>query len=87
LITDLEHGKRETLNHGLECLRLFWGPDSGDIILISSKGPPEKNVSCFFCPTCKDPLIARVGFLVTANRLTSDGTCPSCHTSIPGIWS
>ena len=40
-----------------------------------------------YCPTCKDPLIARFGFLVTANRLTPDGTCPSCHTKIPGIWS
>jgi pyruvate formate lyase activating enzyme len=40
-----------------------------------------------FCPTCKDPLIARVGFIVTANRLTPDGTCPSCHTKIPGIWA
>ncbi len=40
-----------------------------------------------YCPTCKDPLIARVGFLVTANRLTPSGTCPSCDTKIPGIWS
>ncbi|MEE8151454.1 MAG: AmmeMemoRadiSam system radical SAM enzyme [candidate division NC10 bacterium] len=40
-----------------------------------------------YCPTCKDPLIARVGFLVTANRLTPGGTCPSCDTKIPGIWS
>ncbi|MEE8282263.1 MAG: AmmeMemoRadiSam system radical SAM enzyme [candidate division NC10 bacterium] len=40
-----------------------------------------------YCPTCKDPLIARVGFLVTANRLTAEGTCPSCDTKIPGIWS
>jgi pyruvate formate lyase activating enzyme len=37
--------------------------------------------------TCKDPLIARIGFIVTANRLTAEGTCPSCHTKIPGIWS
>ena len=40
-----------------------------------------------YCPTCKDPLIARVGFLVTANRLTPSGTCPSCDTKIPGIWA
>ncbi len=40
-----------------------------------------------YCPTCKDHLIARFGFLVTANRLTPDGTCPSCHTKIPGMWS
>jgi pyruvate formate lyase activating enzyme len=40
-----------------------------------------------YCPTCQDPLIARVGFIVTANRLAPEGTCPSCHTPIPGIWS
>jgi pyruvate formate lyase activating enzyme len=40
-----------------------------------------------YCHTCKDPLIARIGFIVTANRLTAEGTCPSCHTKIPGIWS
>jgi pyruvate formate lyase activating enzyme len=40
-----------------------------------------------YCHTCKDPLIARIGFIVTANRLTPAGTCPSCHTNIPGIWS
>ncbi len=40
-----------------------------------------------YCATCKDPLIARVGFLITANRVNPDGTCPSCHTNIPGLWS
>ena len=40
-----------------------------------------------YCPTCKDPLITRFGFHVTENRLTPSGTCLSCHTKIPGIWS
>jgi len=40
-----------------------------------------------FCPTCKALLIARVGYHILENRLTPNGTCPSCHTAIPGIWS
>jgi len=40
-----------------------------------------------YCPTCKAPLIERVGFQVRANRLGRDGACPKCRTRIPGVWS
>jgi pyruvate formate lyase activating enzyme len=40
-----------------------------------------------FCPTCKALLIARHGFHIIENHVTPAGTCPSCHTKIPGIWS
>ena len=46
-------------------------------------GPYEKT----FCPNCKAVLIARHGFRVHQNRITPEGTCPSCQTKIPGIWS
>jgi pyruvate formate lyase activating enzyme len=39
-----------------------------------------------YCPTCKTLLIDRIGFRVLSNRITSEGKCPSCATSIPGRW-
>ena len=38
------------------------------------------------CPSCRETLIERRGFLVQRNRLTPDGACPSCGTAIPGRW-
>jgi pyruvate formate lyase activating enzyme len=38
------------------------------------------------CPNCQATLIARFGFMVRSYRLTEQGTCPECGTSIPGIW-
>ncbi|MBI4842257.1 MAG: AmmeMemoRadiSam system radical SAM enzyme [candidate division NC10 bacterium] len=40
-----------------------------------------------YCPSCKTLLIERIGFQVLANRLGPDGTCPTCTTRIPGVWS
>jgi pyruvate formate lyase activating enzyme len=39
------------------------------------------------CPTCQLALIERHGFFVQEYRLLPDGSCPSCHTAIPGRWS
>jgi len=38
------------------------------------------------CHGCNATLIRRHGFLVQENRVTPDGKCPACSTSIPGIW-
>jgi len=38
------------------------------------------------CVSCGHRLIAREGFRVRAYRVTSDGKCPSCQTSVPGRW-
>jgi pyruvate formate lyase activating enzyme len=38
------------------------------------------------CPTCGTTIIERVGFRITANHLSAEGTCPSCSTVIPGMW-
>jgi pyruvate formate lyase activating enzyme len=38
------------------------------------------------CPSCRETLIERVGFLVRSYRVTSDGHCPRCQTAIPGVW-
>jgi pyruvate formate lyase activating enzyme len=39
-----------------------------------------------YCPKCREKLIDRFGYLVRAYKLTPDGKCPSCQTSVPGIW-
>ena len=45
-------------------------------------GPWENT----YCPNCREKLIDRLGYLVREYKLTPDGKCPSCRTSIPGIW-
>jgi len=40
-----------------------------------------------YCPACNALLIERVGFEVLGIHLKADGTCPSCSTRIPGVWS
>ena len=39
------------------------------------------------CPTCDTPVIERYAYHIQAYRLTSDGSCPSCHSKIPGRWA
>jgi pyruvate formate lyase activating enzyme len=39
-----------------------------------------------YCPGDGTLLIRRVGFLITENRLTADGRCPTCNQQIPGVW-
>ena len=39
-----------------------------------------------YCPNCGGLVIARRGFLVTANDIEA-GKCRFCRESIPGIWS
>ena len=38
------------------------------------------------CPTCRRPLVRRLGFEVLSYDLTEEGACPRCGTRIPGIW-
>ncbi|HWU40371.1 MAG TPA: hypothetical protein VN203_22210, partial [Candidatus Acidoferrum sp.] len=39
-----------------------------------------------FCPGCGDTLVTRRGFRVLDCMVTSEGRCPSCLASIPGLW-
>jgi pyruvate formate lyase activating enzyme len=39
------------------------------------------------CPHCDEILIKRYGYLIQNYRITQDGRCPNCQTSIPGRWS
>ena len=38
------------------------------------------------CPQCRSLLIERYGYFIQQYRLTADGRCPDCATSIPGRW-
>ncbi len=39
-----------------------------------------------YCPKCRTVVIERSGFAIRANRLKG-GACPSCRTTIPGLWA
>ena len=38
------------------------------------------------CSGCSEPLVERLGYHIRAYRLTPDGSCASCGTSMPGRW-
>jgi len=40
-----------------------------------------------YCPSCDALLVERYGYLIQQMNVTVDGKCPSCATTIPGIWS
>jgi len=40
-----------------------------------------------YCPKCQSLLIERTGYLVQANHITPQGTCPKCGETIAGVWS
>jgi len=40
-----------------------------------------------YCPHCDEVLVERHGYLIREMNVTSEGKCPSCAQSIPGIWS
>ena len=46
-------------------------------------GPWENT----WCPGCGELLVERSGYRIKLQRLGLDGRCPSCRTTIPGIWS
>jgi pyruvate formate lyase activating enzyme len=39
------------------------------------------------CHNCAETLIKRHSYFIEDYRLTADGRCPSCATSIPGRWA
>ena len=40
-----------------------------------------------YCPDCGDLLVERRGYVIRAQRIGTDGRCPSCARAIPGIWA
>ena len=39
------------------------------------------------CHHCGELLIQRLGYLIEQYKLTPEGSCPACHTALPGRWS
>lgn len=39
-----------------------------------------------YCPSCDELLIERYGYVIRQMKVTSEGLCPKCSTTIPGIW-
>jgi pyruvate formate lyase activating enzyme len=39
-----------------------------------------------FCYNCGELLVARLGYYIRTNKLSSTGRCPKCNTAIAGIW-
>jgi pyruvate formate lyase activating enzyme len=44
------------------------------------------NLEHTFCHACGSTLVERYGYFIQNYRLTPDGTCPDCGTTIPGRW-
>jgi pyruvate formate lyase activating enzyme len=40
-----------------------------------------------YCPACDELLVERYGYVIRQMKVTPQGQCPSCATSIPGIWA
>jgi pyruvate formate lyase activating enzyme len=40
-----------------------------------------------YCPHCRELLIKRYGYTLNEYRITAEGTCPKCHSRVPGIWT
>ena len=38
------------------------------------------------CPHCRELLVERYGYLIQKYNIAADGSCPKCHTQIPGRW-
>ena len=38
------------------------------------------------CAGCGTTLVERRGYVVNANRVTAENTCPSCAMKVPGMW-
>ena len=38
------------------------------------------------CPSCKELLVGRYGYMVQRYNIAADGSCPKCKAKIPGRW-
>jgi pyruvate formate lyase activating enzyme len=53
--------------------------------IYSGNIPGDENEDTY-CHSCHKRLIDRLGFQIQENVM-QEGTCPSCHMAIPGVWS
>ncbi len=38
------------------------------------------------CPSCRNTVIERYGYLIRSYRVTPEGRCPNCQAQLPGLW-
>lgn len=63
-------------------LALRIGKEEGlNFVYLGNVGGETNTV----CPQCGELLIRRRGYWIPENKL-HNGTCPNCHTNIPGVW-
>jgi pyruvate formate lyase activating enzyme len=39
------------------------------------------------CHQCGETLIERWGYFIRSYRITEEGRCPACETTVPGRWA
>ncbi len=79
---DTPDTESEQLNRGFQI-----GKEAGLRYVYSGNRPGEVGTTeNTYCPSCNELLIERYGFQVMRNVLGSNGKCPKCSTTIPGVW-
>jgi pyruvate formate lyase activating enzyme len=82
-MTDPDNTSAETLMRAAEI-----GRRSGLRYIYAGNLPGEVgDLENTRCPNCQQLLIERYGYLIMDYHLTSNGSCPSCGTRIPGRWA
>jgi len=82
-MSDVPHTTINTLLRAAEI-----GAEAGLNYIYAGNLPGQmQNWEDTRCPTCQTTVIRRWGFKVLENKLGADGTCPSCHTKLPGQWT
>jgi pyruvate formate lyase activating enzyme len=63
------------------------GRDAGLRFVYAGNSPGRVgSLEHTHCHACGELLIGRFGYLIQEYRLTHDGRCPSCATTVPGVW-
>jgi pyruvate formate lyase activating enzyme len=79
-LKDLPQTPQETMEKARQI-----GLDAGlRFVYISNLAPHDGNHT--YCPSCRKPVIKRLGFKIIANGLAG-GRCPNCRTQLPGVWA
>jgi pyruvate formate lyase activating enzyme len=81
-MTDPENTSPETLMRAAEI-----GRKAGLHYIYAGNLPGEVgDFENTRCPDCRELLVERRGYLITAYSLTAEGRCPRCGKQIPGRW-